>query len=89
MLYKSTRGGDCDVSFEQALFSAYAKDGGLYVPQDAIPVIDNATLFSWVDYSYTQICTEIVSILPCAALPCHITESTSQWCSRAVSNVKI
>jgi threonine synthase len=61
MLYKSTRGGDTDITFEQALFSAYAKDGGLYVPQDELPVIDSATLFSWVDFSYAEIATEIVS----------------------------
>ncbi len=34
MLYKSTRGGACDVTFSQAVKRGIAPDGGLFVPQE-------------------------------------------------------
>ena len=33
MTYKSTRGGEHGLPFEHVLLSAYASDGGLYVPE--------------------------------------------------------
>ena len=38
MRYKSTRGGQCDLTFEKVLLSAYATDGGLFVPQARVTV---------------------------------------------------
>ncbi len=61
MLYASTRGLDKNISFEQVLFSAYASDGGLYVPQ-SIPVISYQDLFQWKDFTFSQICAQILSL---------------------------
>ena len=39
--YQSTRGGRRDVQFEEVLLSAYAPDGGLYVPQlETMPTLE-------------------------------------------------
>lgn len=61
MLYKSTRGGEGGVSFEAVLFSAYACDGGLYVPEE-IPHISHAKLLEWRHHTFPMICAEIVHI---------------------------
>lgn len=59
MLYKSTRGGEQGLSFESVLFSTYAKDGGLYVPEE-LPQITHDMLCRWRDFSFPQICAEIL-----------------------------
>jgi threonine synthase len=61
MLYKSTRGGESGVSFEKVLFSAYAKDGGLYVPE-TVPVISHELLYKWRNHTFSMICAEILHI---------------------------
>ena len=43
MKYKSTRGGVRGKSYEEAICSGYALDGGLFVPE-ALPSIDSAQL---------------------------------------------
>lgn len=57
MRYVSTRGGGDAVDFRTALFSAYAPDGGLYVPE-CLPQIPWK---SWRGLSYKQI---LVQLLP-------------------------
>jgi threonine synthase len=52
MLYKSTRGGESGLDFETVLLSAYAKDGGLYIPEH-LPKFDRATLLSWQEKSFS------------------------------------
>lgn len=61
MRYISTRGGVEGVDFEAALFSGYAADGGLFMP-DKIPVLDYATLQKWRTFSYTELVKELCSI---------------------------
>lgn len=61
MLYKSTRGGESGVSFEEVLFSTYAKDGGLYVPE-YLPVLTSDMLLSWRNFTFPQVCAEIMHI---------------------------
>lgn len=60
MLYQSTRGGVKNVPFEDVVFSGYAPDGGLYVPQ-TIPHIDSHTLLSWKDLSIAQVTAKVLS----------------------------
>lgn len=43
MKYCSTRGGVKDATFEEALFTGYAKDGGIMLPQE-IPEVSADTL---------------------------------------------
>ena len=59
MLYKSTRGGESGISFEEVLFSTYAKDGGLYVPE-YLPVLTSEMLLSWRNFTFPQVCAEIM-----------------------------
>jgi threonine synthase len=58
MLFKSSRGGEGGLSFEKVLLSAYAQDGGLYVPEH-VPKIDRNTLLSWQDFSFAEVLANI------------------------------
>ena len=60
MLYCSTRGGESGVSFERALLSAYASDGGLFVPE-SIPKISVAELRSWASLTMSQVCARVMT----------------------------
>lgn len=63
MKYISTRGRIRPVSYEQTLFSGYAPDGGLYMPE-TIPKLDNSTLDQWKQskLSYPQVVEKIVRL---------------------------
>jgi len=54
MLYRSTRGGSPNTSFEDALFSGYAPDGGLFMPQE-VPRLSPEELKAWAHLSYRQV----------------------------------
>ena len=63
MKYKSTRDGGREYTFEEALFSGYAPDGGLFVPA-SLPTIDGDDLRLWSTLSYAELaCTVLVSIV--------------------------
>ncbi|NXP77378.1 THNS2 protein, partial [Ramphastos sulfuratus] len=69
MQYVSTRGGLGAVDFEAALFSGYAPDGGLFMPQ-RIPSLDGAALRRWSRLSYRQLVKELCSLfIPAALVP--------------------
>jgi threonine synthase len=61
MKYKSTRGGVHGLSFEDALYTGYASDGGILIPE-SIPVISKETLKSWVPLSYKELAKKIVPL---------------------------
>lgn len=61
MRYISTRGGTESVDFEGALFSGYAADGGLFMPQQ-IPVLDHGTLQKWSAFSYPELVQQLCSV---------------------------
>ncbi|XP_051830371.1 threonine synthase-like 2 [Antechinus flavipes] len=61
MRYVSTRGGSPSVDFEGALFSGYAPDGGLYMPEE-IPKLDRETLKQWSTLSYPDLVIELCSL---------------------------
>ena len=71
--YKSTRGGVSNVDFEDIVFSGYAPDGGLFVPE-RLPTIDAATLDSWVGLSLAQVSARILSLFVSPALRPHLPE---------------
>ena len=52
--YQSTRGGETDRSFEHVLLSAYAKDGGMFVPEQ-LPTIPVAELRTWARLSFPNV----------------------------------
>lgn len=63
MKYVSTRGGISPTSYEETLFSGYASDGGLYMPE-TVPKIDEITLEQWkrAKLSYPQVVEKIVRL---------------------------
>ncbi|XP_037243295.1 threonine synthase-like 2 isoform X4 [Falco rusticolus] len=67
MEYVSTRGGTGTVDFEGALFSGYAPDQGLFMPQH-IPLLDGDTLRRWSSLSYRELVKELCSLFITAEL---------------------
>lgn len=61
MWYTSTRGMAPRVNFEGALFSGYAPDGGLYVPEE-LPQLDRETLRRWSTLSYRSLVKELCAL---------------------------
>ena len=61
MKYKSTRGGDNDRSFEEILLSAYADDGGMWIPE-SLPVLDSAILLTWSTFSYEELLAHFMTL---------------------------
>lgn len=61
MKYASTQGGVSGVDFEGVLFSGFAPDGGLFMPED-IPKLDMPTLLKWSILSYTDLVKEVCAI---------------------------
>ncbi|XP_054028384.1 threonine synthase-like 2 isoform X2 [Dryobates pubescens] len=69
MQYVSTRGGVGAVDFEGALFSGYAPDAGLFMPQH-IPSLDGDTLRRWSRLSYRELVKELCALfIPAALVP--------------------
>ncbi|XP_051010643.1 threonine synthase-like 2 [Acomys russatus] len=61
MWYISTRGVAPRVNFEGALFSGYAPDGGLYMPEK-LPQLDRETLRHWSTLSYRSLVKELCAL---------------------------
>ncbi|KAM5322902.1 threonine synthase-like 2 isoform 1-T2 [Glossophaga mutica] len=61
MWYVSTRGMALRVDFEGALFSGYAPDGGLFMPEK-LPQLDRETLHRWSALSYPGLVTELCTL---------------------------
>ncbi|GKY97247.1 hypothetical protein MPSEU_000683100 [Mayamaea pseudoterrestris] len=59
MRYTSTRSRSLSVSFEQAICSGYAPDGGLFVPE-SLPEIALSDLQEWKNLSYPDITTKFL-----------------------------
>ncbi|KAM8789061.1 threonine synthase-like 2 isoform 1-T1 [Rhynchonycteris naso] len=61
MWYVSTRGLAPRIDFEGALFSGYAPDGGLYMPEK-LPQLSSETLRQWSVLSYPSLVTELCAL---------------------------
>ncbi|XP_004612156.2 threonine synthase-like 2 [Sorex araneus] len=61
MWYVSTRGMSPRVDFEGALFSGYAPDGGLFMPEE-VPQLDRETLLEWSTFSYPRLVKELSAL---------------------------
>nr|XP_010328656.2 threonine synthase-like 2 isoform X3 [Saimiri boliviensis boliviensis] len=61
MWYVSTRGMAPRVDFEGALFSGYASDGGLFMPEE-LPQLDRETLCQWSALSYPGLVKELCAL---------------------------
>ena len=61
MKYVSTRGGCSPVSFQDAILTGLAPDGGLYVPQ-TLPSISKSQLKSWAGLSYSSLAEKVLRL---------------------------
>jgi len=61
ILYRSTRGGQSDLTFSEAVLQGLGTDKGLLVPQ-AIPRFDAATLESWRGLPFHALAAEVMSL---------------------------
>ena len=59
-MYKSTRGISPSVTFQQALLSGFAPDGGLYLPETT-PEFSREEIKSWAKLSYQNL---LLTVLP-------------------------
>lgn len=60
MKYRSTRGQSSGLSFEEAVLAGLAPDGGLYIPQDALPRFALRDILSWHGKQYHEIAYQLV-----------------------------
>ncbi|PVV03630.1 hypothetical protein BB560_001880 [Smittium megazygosporum] len=60
MLYRSTRGKCNDYTFEEAVMTGLASDGGLFIPE-TIPTLPENVLQDWKNLSFTDLSFEILS----------------------------
>jgi threonine synthase len=65
MLYKSTRSSSIAVSFEEAICSGYAADGGLLVPATLPRIISATNLLAWKTLSYPLLTATILRYFIC------------------------
>ncbi|XP_068561795.1 threonine synthase-like 2 [Cebidichthys violaceus] len=69
MQYCSTRGGVRGWDFHDVLFSGFAPDGGMFMPE-RVPVLSPDTLRSWRGRTYTQLVVEVASLfIPTQLIP--------------------
>lgn len=59
MKYVSTRGGVKDASFEDAVFTGYAHDGGIILPE-VIPCVSESDLHAWKDLSFVELAKKLL-----------------------------
>ncbi|CAG7725932.1 unnamed protein product [Allacma fusca] len=78
MKYTSTRGGVSGLSFEDALFSGFAPDGGLFFPE-TIPQIAPETLGEWREakLTYREVVMKVVRLF---VTPDEIPDETLELC---------
>ncbi|XP_062289972.1 threonine synthase-like 2 [Scomber scombrus] len=69
MQYCSTRGGVRGLDFRDVLFSGFAPDGGMFMPE-SLPVLSPDTLRSWRGLPYTKLVVEVASMfIPSQLIP--------------------
>ncbi len=59
MRYISTRGTAPTLSFEEAMLTGLARDGGLYVPQE-VPVLSHAQIAAMAGKSYEEVAFDVM-----------------------------
>lgn len=64
--YKSTRGGEANLSFEEVVLAGLATDRGLYVPE-TVPQITMSQLEKVGDSSHVEVTRHVIAVLYSAA----------------------
>lgn len=69
MKYCSTRGGVHGWDFRDVLFSGFAPDGGMFMPE-SLPMLSSDTLRCWKGLPYTKLVVEVASLfIPTQLIP--------------------
>ncbi|MDR2212682.1 MAG: threonine synthase, partial [Pseudomonadales bacterium] len=68
MQYISTRGQSPAASFEDAVLTGLAPDGGLYIPAH-VPTVSAAQLTAWAKLSYQDLAFEVIKPFVGGAIP--------------------
>ncbi|KAM9338199.1 threonine synthase-like 2 [Symphorus nematophorus] len=69
MQYCSTRGGVRGWDFRDVLFSGYAPDGGMFMPE-SVPLLSRDTLRGWRGLPYAKLVVEVASLfIPTQLIP--------------------
>ena len=68
MRYVSSRGASASVSFEEAIGSGYAADGGLYVPE-TLPPITADDLEAWKNLDFPALAVEVLRPFVAGEIP--------------------
>ncbi|MBT6042977.1 MAG: threonine synthase [Gammaproteobacteria bacterium] len=68
MRYISTRGKSPAQSFEEALLTGLAPDGGLYIPE-TVPQVSREQMQSWKNLGYAELAFEIISLYTADSMP--------------------
>jgi threonine synthase len=66
--YISTRGKSPAQSFEEALLTGLAPDGGLYIPE-TVPQVSREQMQSWKNLGYAELAFEIISLYTADSMP--------------------
>ncbi|KAI0031521.1 tryptophan synthase beta subunit-like PLP-dependent enzyme [Vararia minispora EC-137] len=61
MKYISTRGGDAQLTFEEAVLTGLAPNGGLYIPEK-IPTLPSNWQTIWENYSFVDLSVAVLSL---------------------------
>ena len=61
MKFKSTRNASIRCTFEEAICSGYAPDGGLFVPEE-LPHIDEVMLKSWGKLTFPSLAKQVIRL---------------------------
>ncbi|OLY82138.1 Threonine synthase [Smittium mucronatum] len=61
MLYRSTRGKASGFTFEEAVMTGLASDGGLFIPNE-IPKLPADFLTTWKDYTFSELSLQVLSL---------------------------
>ena len=89
ILFNSTRGGDSDVTFQSAILTGLASDGGLYIP-NKIPIFTRSDIaamsaMSYLDVFYHVIAPFTHSLFEKRELRELLTESLSHFKNKAIA----
>ncbi|XP_069043677.1 threonine synthase-like 2 isoform X2 [Lepisosteus oculatus] len=86
MRYCSTRGAVRGRGFEDVLFSGFAEDGGMFMPEE-LPSVPPATLRLWSALSYPQLVEEVCALfIPPEVIP---REELNALLSRALRGFSV
>ncbi|KAH8051858.1 hypothetical protein JL721_11002 [Aureococcus anophagefferens] len=87
MRYVSSRGASASVSFEEAIGSGYAADGGLYVPE-TLPPITADDLEAWKNLDFPALAVEVLRPFAAGEIPTWIWKPCSRRATATSSRPK-